>query len=360
MGLNGKINPALDKLEPYTIRSSKVSVKLNQNESPFDLPVEIKERVVQRLLSENWHRYPDVTPFELIEQLSEFHGIDEGNIIVGNGSNELLYEVFMALNVRAGEVLIPVPSFYLFEKVVGILGGCVHRVPVNPDLSFDVDLIMDEASRIKPVAVVICSPSNPTGQVLNYDDLKFLISSIDSIFIVDEAYIDFSSNRSVVDTVDKFENLIVLRTFSKAFGLAGVRIGYAVAGRELAKQIRKVSIPFTVDRFAEISAIEMIKNIDLVRERVRYIVSQRGMLYHLLSGIDGIDVIDTEANFLLVRTDVDAGRMVELLIGEGVLVRDMSSYPMMRNIFRVTIGAEDENRKFFSSFEKILKTNMVG
>ena len=352
MNLAHRFNPNLKSIQAFALKAQKAKVKLNQNENPFDLPLEIKEKVLQKFLNEQWNRYPSPAPFELIKKLSEHHGVDSDRIVICNGSNELIYAIFLALNLKDAPVLIPQPSFYLYGKITKILGGRIIEVFLNDDFSFNVDSIAHAIVDNKPGVVGLCSPNNPGGKSLKFDDVKFLISLSDAIFIIDEAYFEFSSERSAVELLDEFSNLIVIRTMSKAFGLAGIRIVYALTSKEIADEIKKVRLPFTIDRFAELTAIEILNHLDLVKRNVNYIIEQKEWLYNELCKIDEIKVFNTETNFLLVK--VDGGEVVDMLLEEGVAVRDMSSYPMMDKIFRVTVGTFEENRYFLNALKKVL------
>ncbi len=352
MNLTYRFNPNLKSIQAFSLKAQKAKVKLNQNENPFDLPLEIKERVIQRFLNEQWNRYPSPMPFELIDKLSKHHKISPDRIIVCNGSNELIYMIFLALDLKNMPVLIPQPSFYLYEKITKILGGKIIDVFLNDDFSFNVDAIARALVDNKPGVVGLCSPNNPGGKSLKFDDIKFLLSLSDAIFVIDEAYIEFSGEKSAVELLDDFPNLIIIRTMSKAFGLAGIRIGYALTSKEIADEIRKVRLPFTIDRFAELTAVEILEHLDLVRRNVDYIIEQKRWLYNELCKIEDIKVFDTETNFLLVKTF--ESETVDMLLEEGVAVRDMSSYPMMDKIFRVTVGTFEENRYFLNALKKVL------
>ncbi|MFA6457758.1 MAG: histidinol-phosphate transaminase [Bacteroidota bacterium] len=352
------IKPSVRRLEAYSVRSTPLTadlIKLNQNENPFDLPPELKRELLSGFMERPWNRYPDVFPEELIAALSADLGVPKESIIAANGSNELMYTILMSIVGSGTKVLIPTPTFFLYEKIVAVLEGTVVDVPANADLTFDTDGIIAAARREKPSLIVLNSPNSPTGQMLPIDDVKRIIDATDAIVLIDEAYIEFADYPSAISELSASERLIILRTFSKAFSMAGLRIGYLLAQPGLCAELRKPKIPFTVNQFSSSAAIHVLKRKDLIAERIARIKKGKQTLFESLQKIEEIMVFPSQTNFLIFRTNGDARALFEQLLAEHVLIRDVSSYPMLDNTLRVNAGTEEENEAFLRSVKKYFR-----
>jgi len=357
MDAASKIKPSVRALEPYDVKGKPAKVKLNQNENPFDLPIELKDEILAELKKESWNRYPEVLPYSLIDKLSEVLRFPANGIIVSNGSNELIYTIFMATVTCGVKVLIPTPTFFLYEKAVRVMEGDVVSVPMKDDLAFDTERILDEAKRTQPGVIVISSPNNPTGQSMPYHDVEMLLETTDAIVLIDEAYIEFSDKKGCFDLLDKYENVIILRTFSKAFSLAGLRIGYILTNSSLRKELLKPKIPFTVNRLSSLIALKLLDHRAMFRKQVEYIKQQKQALYERLRNLDGVQSVNSDTNFVLFKTPKPSSEVFDKLLEQSVLVRDVSSYPMLENTIRVNAGTEEENQIFLASLKKILQGN---
>ncbi|MEW5798505.1 MAG: histidinol-phosphate transaminase [Bacteroidota bacterium] len=351
------IKPSVQHLDAYSVKSKPLSpdlIKLNQNENPFDLPNELKRELLDEFYSQPWNRYPDVFPGHLIEALSKYTSIPRESIIAANGSNELMYTVLMAIVGSGTKVLIPAPTFFLYEKIVRVLEGHLISVPANDDLSFHVDGIISTAKKEHPALIILNSPNSPTGQMLSLGDVEKIITETDSIVLVDEAYIEFAEMPSVFPLLQKYDRLIILRTFSKAFSLAGLRIGYLLAQPDLCSELLKPKIPFTVNNFSASVAIKLMQHSELINERITYIKKQKQFLFENLNQINTIKVFPSQTNFLIFTVKNGAKALFENLLSENVLIRDVSSYPMLNNTLRVNAGTEAENRAFLTALKKYL------
>lgn len=351
------IKRSVQNLEAYSVKSKQISpdlVKLNQNENPFDVPVELKRELVEEFFHQPWNRYPDVFPIRLTESLSQFLNVPIESIIAANGSNELMYTVLMAIVTKGTKVLIPTPTFFLYEKIVRVLDGELVSVPAKSDLSFDVNKIIETAKQESPSLIILNSPNSPTGQMIPLSDVERIISETEAIVLVDEAYIEFADLPSVLPLMKKYDRLVILRTFSKAFSLAGLRIGYLLAQPALCLELLKPKIPFTVNNFSSAVAITLMHKKELISERIHYIKQQKNFLYRELSAISEIKVFPSQTNFLIFTVKNDAHGLFDRLLSENVLIRDVSSYPMLENTLRVNAGTESENKAFLSALKKYL------
>ena len=337
------LNPALRQIGVYKVEGGQeAEVKLNQNESPFDLPPWLKEKILGEFRDEPWNRYPDILPYRGMEAYASFLGVSPDSVIMSNGSNEMLYTIFLACLGAGSKVLIPQPSFSLYEKIALLLQAAVVDVPMFPDLAFDVDAVIAAAEREKVDFIVLSTPNNPTGKSLSRGDLERILDAVDAIVLVDEAYIEFSREESALDLIGRYQNLIVLRTMSKALALAGMRIGFAISNPALMAEITKPKIPFASGRLAEITLVNVLANYSLVTDAVNYILAERARLQAELEGMPGVEAFESDTNFLIIRVG-DAGEVFANLKEKGVLVRNVSGYPLMENCLRFNVGLREEN-----------------
>src|SRR5215472_16736189 len=266
-----KVKPWVRDIAPYTLIPHRVSVKLNQNENPFDMPQAIKDEVMRRVAMQHWSRYPDFEPTELLKKFAAFAGWRFDGMMVGNGSNELIEALLMTVISEKSKVILPSPTFTLYQLLIRILGGEVIDVPLTSELQFDVGAIATAMSDRKADVAIICSPNNPTGNVISESDLRRLLGSSNGLIVVDEAYHEFSGS-TVVPLLKEFDNLIVLRTFSKAMAAAGLRIGYLMGSPALAEQINKSRLPYNLNIFSQTVAEVAIERFDLLSPLIEKIV----------------------------------------------------------------------------------------
>jgi histidinol-phosphate aminotransferase len=352
------IKPSVRALETYAVKGKPLQpglIKLNQNENPFDIPEPIKKEILAAFASSSWNRYPETFPVALLSALAGFtkHPVD--GIIAGNGSNELMYTILMATVTKGTKVLIPQPSFFLYEKASRVFDGEIISVLMENDFSFPTQRILNTARREKPSLIVLVSPNSPTGQSMSVGDVETILRLNSSLVIVDEAYIEFSDKPSVQSLLSRYDNLIVLRTFSKAFSMAGLRIGYLLTNPGLCSELLKPKIPFTVNNFSAATAMTLMKHSDVVNERIAIIKKQKIAMWNALHTMDSVEVFPSDSNFFIFRTPHEAGTLFQKLLDHNVLVRDVSSYPMMERTLRVNVGTEKENSAFLSTLQTLLK-----
>ncbi len=340
---DGLLNPSLQHIEAYRVEGGQEAVvKLNQNESPFDLPVWMKDAILDEFKRESWNRYPDILPFRGIRAYAGFVGVSPESVMMSNGSNELLYTIFLACLEKGSRIVIPEPSFSLYDKLALLLQAERIVVPMHDDLGFDVPEIIRQAQEQKAAFLVLSTPNNPTSQSLSLEEVRQIVEEVRAIVLVDEAYIEFSREKSALNLIEEYPNLVILRTMSKALALAGMRIGFAISDPRLMREIAKPKIPFTSSRLAEITLRHVLDNYYLVKEAVDYILDERNRIAAALKEIGGIRVFESDANFLIIRVP-DAEKVFSFLAGEGILVRNVSGYRLMENCLRFNIGLQQEN-----------------
>ncbi len=337
------LNPSLEDIGAYIVEGGQqADVKLNQNESPFDLPQWMKEAILDEFKKEAWNRYPDILPFRGIKEYAAFTGVSSESVMMSNGSNEMLYTIFLACLCKGKKVLIPQPSFSLYEKIARLILADITAVPMHEDLGFDVEEIIRRARDEQVGFIVLSTPNNPTSKSVTLDEIRRIAEEVEAIVLVDEAYIEFSRQESAIGIVMEYPNLIVLRTMSKALALAGLRIGFTIANPELMAQIVKPKIPFTSSRLAEITLKHVLGNYKLVEEAVGYILGERSRMMETLLKFETLTLFESDANFIIIRVS-DSKKVFSRLAGEGILVRNVSGYPMMENCLRFNVGLREEN-----------------
>jgi len=354
VSINNLIKDSVLALQPYTLEPHRASVKLNQNENPWDAPVEIKQQTLSRMKDRAWSRYPDFTPQQLHQRLAEFSGWQPDGIIAGNGSNELIQALLLVSIGEGKRVLITEPTFALYRQITTVLGGEVISVPLNSDLQFDVATLLEEIEEKQPDVTIICSPNNPTGCVINDEDLVMLLAA-GGLVVVDEAYHEFA-HHSAVPLLGDHKNLVVLRTFSKAMALAALRVGYLLASPGLVQEIAKAVLPYNLNAFSQTAAevaIEMFET--KLQPLVDAICAERDRLYVELAAIPGLVPVQSQANFMVVRSKQDPRRVFAELLKREILIRDVSGYPLLSDYFRVSVGTPQENDLLIRALREILK-----
>ena len=335
------VRPNIRQLKPYSSArnefSGEASVWLDANESPFNPP---------------YNRYPDPLQNDLKEKLAKQRGVMPENIFLGVGSDEaidLLYRIFCEPG-RDNAVSIT-PTYGMYKVCADINGVEYREVLLKKDFSLDCDAILqtiDTHSRL----LFLCSPNNPTGNVFPAIEIERLITAFDGIVVVDEAYIDFSSRLSWIRRLNEFHNLVVLQTFSKAWGSAGVRLGMAFASTDIIGILSKIKYPYNVNQLTQKQAIEMLHKYYEIERWVTRLKEERDDLAKRFAELPlTVEVFPSDANFFLVRV-TDAVKIYNYLVGEGIIVRNRNSISLCGNCLRVTVGTRMENDKLMEALEK--------
>jgi len=348
------INPAVRDLSPYSVEGGQTaSIKLNQNENPFDLPAWLKLEILNEFYKEHWNRYPDIFPTEAITRYAKFLNVPKECVMMGNGSNELIYTIFLATLRKSASVLIPAPTFSLYEKVAALVQADILKIGMTDDLKFRVSDIIEEAQRSRPNVIILSTANNPTSQSMPLEDIERIVAETRSLVLVDEAYHEFSKQRSALDLIENYSNVMVLRTMSKAFSMAGLRVGFVVANPALIQELMKPKIPFASSRLAEIAVIKILDNYHVVKESIETVLRERERLTSAFQEIPKLKVYESDANFFVVQLE-QPKEMFEALKARDILVRSVTGYPQMEKCLRVAIGTPDENNKLLSELKRLL------
>jgi len=344
------------RMTAYTLELRSAEVKLNQNESPFDFPAELKQQVLERVAKRSWNIYPDFEAISLRGAIassfsplpatrgegSGVRGFTPDNILVGNGSNELLAAAIGAFVGPGTPVVFPRPTFTLYEKLVTIAGGLPVPIEFEPDSGLlPLDAMLNAISEYQGAIVIVCSPNNPTGGVLPRGGLEKLLSTGATV-LFDRAYGDFANDE--LPPLD--DRLVTFSTFSKAWGLAALRVGWLASTAANCREIRKVKLPYSLNIISEAIAEIALQNREVRDRNVASIISERARVYEALRAIPRITVFPTAANFITFRTERP---LFEELCARGILVRDVSAYPRLAKCLRVSIGSREQNDRFLDA-----------
>lgn len=346
----------LEILQPYEAGETLEGVvRLGSNENPYPPPRDVLRELRRALRRVN--RYPDASYRRLKEKLSTYTGVPASCISVGNGASEVLDNVCkIALNPM-DRVVIPVPSYGMYAFLSMLREASLELVETEPrGFRVKAEDILGASGGAK--LVFLCSPNNPTGRVIERRELIKIIEGTGALVVVDEAYYEFCG-KTIADRVEEYENLVVVRSMSKFFGLAGLRLGYALSNPRVTRMLEKVRLPFNVSTPAERAAVKALENQGFYREILREIIEERRLLAREIGHIKGLRVFPSEANFLLVRLPcaVNASELAEALLKEKVMVRNVSGVPGLKNNYlRITIGRKRENRRLLSVLKKLFSS----
>ena len=354
------IKSQVRSLRAYTLSPDRARVKINQNENPWDMPARIKEETMRRLSTRAWSRYPDFSPASLHARLAEFAAWQPDGIIAGNGSNELIQALLMVTVGQGTRVLISEPTFALYRQITTVLGGEVLSVPLTSKLSYDVEAVSQAVADLRPDVTIICSPNNPTGCVLSDADIGALLKSTGGLVVIDEAYHEFAEH-SVVPLLRDHENLVVLRTFSKAMAMAALRVGYLLAAPELTREISKALLPYNLNAISQTGAEVAVEMYEAeLRPLVRRIVAERERMFTELGKIRGLEPVASRANFMVVRSAIAPKQVFAELLERDILIRDVSAYPMLSDYFRLSVGTPEENDLVLEVLREIFEKQTLG
>lgn len=332
----------------YTLELRDAEVKLNQNESPSDFPRELKESVLARILERSWNIYPDFESMMLRGALARVHGYDAANILVGNGSNELLAAAIPTFVGPGTPVIFPKPTFALYEKLVAVAGGIALPIAVDPSTGFlPLDEMLRAIARCDNAIVIVCSPNNPTGGVLPDGGIDALLATGATV-LFDRAYGDFAEDA----LPPLHERLVTFSTFSKAWGLAGLRVGWLASAASTCREIRKVKLPYSLNIISEAVAATALEHGEIRARNVAATIAERSRMFAAMQQGIGVTPFPSRANFIAFTTSRDAKEVFNALHARGILVRDISA--AVPNALRVSVGDPEQNDAFLAALNQTM------
>jgi histidinol-phosphate aminotransferase len=349
-----KIRPNVRALNAYTLAPLDAQIKINQNENPFGMPIAIKEAVLRRAMAHDWARYPDFVPASLLNKLADYAGWRSDGVMAGNGSNEMIQSVINSTVEKGVRVLLPEPTFSVYQQVINVAGGEIISVPLNEDLTFNVPRLASKIVTSKADLCIIGSPNNPTGCVISSRDLTSLLRNTSGLVIVDQAYLEVGGE-DFAPLLQQYKNLVILRTFSKAMAMGALRVGYCLARPELIREFNKAKMPYSLNFFSTIAAEVALDNLQLLRPQVEAMMRERERLFSELQQIKGLWPVPSAANFFVVRTAVPPKELFEELHARGILIRDVSKAPMLSEYVRISVGTPEENNTLVAALKEIFE-----
>lgn len=340
--LNILLRENIKNLVPYSSArdeyKGKEGIFLDANENSYGSPLE-----------ENYNRYPDPLQLSLKEKLGKIKGLPMENIFLGNGSDEAIDILFRAF-CRPGidNAIICPPTYGMYEVAANINDVEIRKVNLTPeDFQLDVEGIKKVSDKNTKL-LFICCPNNPTGNGVKWHDIKTILEFFEGLVVVDEAYINFASYRSLIPELLNYPNLVILQTLSKAWGLAGLRVGMAFASQQIIDVFNKVKAPYNVNIVSQQMALTALNNVERVNSWIRTIVTERGKLSKELEKFSFVKkVYPSEANFFLVKVE-EPVQLYNYLVKNQIVVRDRSKVALCEGCLRITIGTEDENKKLLN------------
>lgn len=348
------VRPEVRELALYHLELSPCRHKLDQNEVPFDLPPAVKRRVAAELSARSWATYPDFHSDELRAALGARHDWPAAGVLVGNGSNELLATAIEALAGPGREVLIPSPSFGLYKMFCVRAGARPVFLPAGAELALPLEKIAAEVENDPRRPLLLCTPNNPTGAAAPVAWVEQLLERLEAPLLLDNAYAEFSE-RDYRPLLRRHRHLLIFRTFSKAFSLGGLRLGYLLADPDLVAELMKVKLPYNVGLVGSLAGRAALEAEGAHRRRVGVLLGRRPQWRDLLER-HGFTVYPSEANFLLARVPpgVDAARLWRDLESLGIRVRDFTSYPLLDGCLRFSVGSGPALRAVDAALKQLL------
>lgn len=348
----------LRALEGYHSPQVHVDVRLNTNESPFAPPAAWYDAFAAELSRVEWHRYPDRAAAALRAGIAHLHQVRPDQVFVANGSNEVLQTLLLTFAGPGRAVATFEPTYQLHGHIARLTGASVLEGERAVDFSLDLAEVRRVLAAGSPVVTFLCSPNNPTGLVESHADVRTVLGLVPGLLVVDEAYGQFA-DWSAIGLVDDEIPLVVTRTFSKTWSMAGSRLGYLIGPAWLVAELDKVVLPYHLDAAKQIAGRLALTFVDEMEARVQFIVAERERLSAELAAMD-LDVFPSGANFILFRPRSMAGRAVwQRLLDRNVLIRDCSGWPRLGDCLRVTVGTASENDQFLAALTGALSPEAV-
>lgn len=343
MNINNLLRKNIQSLKPYSSArdeyTGEAMVFLDANENPFNEP---------------YNRYPDPLQKALKEKISKLKNVAAENIFLGNGSDEpidLLIRAFCKPGVD--NIVTMNPTYGMYQVAADISGVEIIKVSLNEDYDLGAPEILDACNENTKL-IFLCSPNNPTGNSLNPEALHVIISSFTGIVVIDEAYIDFAPGKSFLGEIEKYDNLVILQTFSKAWGMAGIRLGMAFSQIDIINILNKIKYPYNLNILTQEKALELLDKKVSVQKWIKLLIAEREKMEQLLVEFPFVEkVYPSDANFLLLKLH-DAKGIYDYLVEKGIIVRDRSKVHLCNNTLRITIGSSEENETLLTAFKNLI------
>ena len=348
MKVKNLVLPNVKALSAYEAKEISCSIKLDANESPYDLLSEDPDRINGALGSLKFNRYPDPQARKLRTLLARHYKIKQGQILLGNGSDEL---ISMLVTCFGGPVLYPTPTFSMYGIIAQALGR--RRIEVKLDKDFDLDTgrMLAGIKRSKPKLVFLSRPNNPTGNSFSTERILEIVKASSGVVVVDEAYQPFTRGRGFLSLLGEYSNIVILRTLSKV-GLASLRLGVMIASEEIISEVNKVRLPFNINTLSQSFAIEVFSGKKPFAEFLKLITEERDRMFRAMAVVEGVKVFPSDANFIMFKVK-NPTMLYNRLLDKGILIRNLDK--IVKGALRVTVGTPKENSVFIKTLRKVMK-----
>ncbi|KXG77211.1 histidinol-phosphate transaminase [Thermotalea metallivorans] len=351
--MNNLIKDAVRSLRPYKTGQKVLNVKLDANESPYAIFHEIKDDFLEMIGKAVFHRYPDSDSVQLRKALANYTNVKKENIICGNGSDEIIQMIVHSFIDKDDCIVIHKPTFSMYQIFTQMVGGKTIEVPCLEGFGIDIGGIIEGANKNKAKVIFLCNPNNPTGATLSRDAIMEILMNTKALVVVDEAYYEFFGE-TVVPLVREWKRLVVLRTLSKAFGLAGLRIGYGIAHEETMEILYRVKPPYNLNILSQAAGEFIMKEINRIQPYIQRIKLERDYLAEELSKVENIKVFPSAANFLWIQVK-GAREVAKAMEEKGIGIKIFSNGPELENFIRITVGSRYENDQLLEMLRGVVK-----
>ncbi|WP_425446404.1 histidinol-phosphate transaminase [Dethiothermospora halolimnae] len=349
--INQLVKESVKGLKPYNVYSKSYLCKTDANESPFNLPKDILNEAVDDILNAYINRYPDNQCKRLKVELSRHLGVSKGNIILGNGSDEMIGLITNTFIDKGDSVISHEPTFSMYKHSVLLAGGNYIAVPTKENFLVNINEIIRKSNEEKAKVIFLCSPNNPTGNTISKKEIIKVINKTNSIVVVDEAYIEFGGE-TMLQEIERYSRLVILRTFSKAFGAAAIRTGYLIASKDLIYYLNSVKSPYNLNTISQIIATRILKNKELILDKILEIKKERDRLINMMERINKVKVYSSETNFILFKVE-QGDRVFQGLLNKGIIIRRFKN-EVLKGHLRVTVGTKEENDIFINGLKEVI------
>ena len=342
--------PHIAAIKPYHLPKVEADIVLAANESPYNLPQSVIDEIKDEFDRISYNRYPDPFSIELRGLIAAHYGLALENVFVGNGGDEVIQNLFLAYGGPGRKAVTFDPMF----EIYGITGRITETEMVSllrdPE-TLRADSAITQAYDVDAALVFLCSPNNPTGDLVSLEQIEELLKNTDALVVVDEAYAEFSGE-TALPLMAKHENLAILRTFSKAYSLAGLRAGYLLANEGVIESLLKVKLFFNFSKLSQAIARIAFSHRDIFEKKIEAILGERDRLFAELVRIEGVTPFPSEANYIMFRTEKPAAQVWQGLLDKRILIRNCSNQVLLENCLRVTVGSAEENEAFLRALRE--------
>ena len=346
----------LAEMPSYDVVERPWKIKVNANECGMNLPPMVEDRIMGRLSRVAFNRYPNEDLENLMEAIADNYGLQKENVLIGNGSSEIIEKLFFAFGGRNMTIVYPQPSFSMYKIYAKAAEAKSIAVDLNPeDYSLNVRAFIQTVNDSKASLAVICNPNNPTGNALTLDEIEDIAQHTSCALLVDEAYVEFYG-QSATTLLKKYPKLLVARTFSKAYGLAAIRCGYLLGDTEVISMIAKTFMPYHMDVLTLVTADTVFQMRDEYVPRIQQMIAERNRMSALYAELPGFTVYPSQTNFILVKYD-KAVAMNEDLAAQSIGLRSFGSAPGLENCLRISMGTREENDMVYKAVKAFVEQN---